>query len=152
MLLLRKISDKYSSLHILCEFVCYFWSKAVTSIQAYTYCVNLCATFTQNVWLTLFYPESVHFKEFALFLLQIGLCCDLRVPCVKLLVLKLRSRKFFDKFHVRRCGRIIKTKQIKQNQQLNKWRQERDPRSAFSQSLDRLCMGRESTSSTTSVT
>ena len=115
-----KMCDKYSSLNILRKFVCYFYAKYVTSIQAYTDCVNLCATFTQNVWLTLFCPESVHFKEFALFLLQIGLCCDLRVPCVKLLVLKLRSRKFFDKFHVRRCGRIIKTKQIKQNQQLNK--------------------------------
>ena len=106
-LLLRKICDKYSSWHILCKFVCYFCAKYQISIQAYTYCVNLCATFMQNVWLTLFCPESVHFKEFALFLLQIGLCCDLRVLCVKLLVLKLRSRKFFDKYHV--CVFLCKT-------------------------------------------
>ena len=41
--------DNCSSLQILRKFVCYFWSKYVTSIQAYTYYVNLCANFTQNV-------------------------------------------------------------------------------------------------------
>ena len=45
MLLLRKMCDKYSSLHILRKFVYYFYAKYVTSIQACTYCVNLCATF-----------------------------------------------------------------------------------------------------------
>ena len=47
MLLLRKMCDKYSSLQILHKFVCYFYAKCVINIQAYKYCINLCATSTQ---------------------------------------------------------------------------------------------------------
>ena len=43
------ICEKYSSLHILCKFVCYFYAKCVINVQVCTYCVNLCATFTQNM-------------------------------------------------------------------------------------------------------
>ena len=72
----------YSSLHKLRKFVCYFYAKYVISIHAYTYfvnlcatfsqicekyssytyCVNLCATFTQNVWFTLFWRELGQFE------------------------------------------------------------------------------------------
>ena len=44
-----KQNSQYSSLYILCEFVCYFYAKYVISIHPYTYCVNLCATFAQKV-------------------------------------------------------------------------------------------------------
>ena len=37
-------------MYILRKYVCYFYTKYMTSIQVYTNCVNLCATFTQNVW------------------------------------------------------------------------------------------------------
>ena len=58
-----KICDKYSSLHKLRKFVCYFYAKYVISIQAYTYCLNLCATFTQNMWLTLFGANQAIIKK-----------------------------------------------------------------------------------------
>ena len=77
-------------LQILRKFVCYFYAKYLTIIQAYTYCVNLCATFmqnikcminikaftycvnlgatfTQNVCFTLFWRELGHYKAFTLF-------------------------------------------------------------------------------------
>ena len=72
-------------------FSTHVWEKPMTclfppelsvrkSSVSFSYFVRyLCATFTQNVWLTLFCRESVHFKEFTLFLSQIGWCCDLRV-------------------------------------------------------------------------
>ena len=37
--------------HILRKSSCYFYAKCVISVQVYTYCVNLCAAFTQSVWL-----------------------------------------------------------------------------------------------------
>ena len=92
--------DNHSSLHILCKFVCYFYAKCVINIQACTYCVNLCATFTQNVWFTLFWRELGHFKEFTLFCRKLAIVAIHAFFCVKVLLPKLRSRKFFDKYHV----------------------------------------------------
>ena len=94
-------------LYILCKFVCYFYAKCVINIEACTYCVNLCATFTQNVWFALFWRKSGHFKEFTLFCRKLAIVAIHAFFCVKFLLPKLWSRKFFDKYHVCLCSIFI---------------------------------------------